>query len=94
MVKKKKFLYCVKMATSSDVHINALSVESYDDTRKCHECGEEKPAEFEWMVVTCGCGCGAKKRTCDLCPAGSLPTCDGIDHIKIYRKLNKECTTQ
>ena len=82
------------MATQSGVHINALSVESYDTKRKCHECGEEKPAEFEWMVVTCGCGCGAKKRTCDLCPAGTLPTCDGIDHIKIYRKLNKECTTQ
>ena len=82
------------MATQSGVHINALSVESYDKKRICHECGEERPAGFEWMVVICGCGCEAKKRTCDLCPAGTLPTCDGIDHIKVYRKLNKECTTQ
>ena len=82
------------MASSSDVKINALSVESYENTRKCHECGEERPTGFEWMVVTCGCGCGSKKRTCDLCPAGSLPTCDGIDHIRTYRKLNKECEMQ
>ena len=82
------------MATQSDVQIHALSVEAYDKKRTCHECGEEKPTGFEWMVVTCGCGCGSKKRTCDLCPAGTPPICDGIDHIKVYRKLNKECTTQ
>ena len=35
------------MATSSGVRINALSVESYDVKRKCNECGEEKPAEFD-----------------------------------------------
>ena len=79
------------MASSSDVKINALSVESYENTRKCHECNEERATGFEWVVVTCGCGCGSKKRTCDLCPAGSLPMCDGK---KIYRKLNKDCTTQ
>ena len=49
------------MATQSDVQIHALSVEAYDKKRTCHECGEEKPTGFEWMVVTCGCGCGSKK---------------------------------
>ena len=50
----------------------------------CHECGEERAGGFEWMVVTCGCGCGEEKRTCGLCPPPSLPTY--VDHIKIYRK--------
>ena len=49
----------------------------------CHECGEERAGGFEWMVVTCGCGCEEERRTCDLC-APSLPTY--VDHIKIYRK--------
>ena len=65
------------MSSSSEQKINALSVEKYDSSRKCHECGREFLAGFSWLVITCGCGCGERKRTCDACPAGSLPTCCG-----------------
>ena len=32
----------------------------------CHGCGEERAGGFEWMVVTCGCGCGEERRTCEI----------------------------
>ena len=77
------------MATSSGTKINALTVEKYEIIKKCDICCKEQPVGFEFLVVTCGCGCGEKKRSCEDCPAGSTPTCSGIK----YKRLNKECTT-
>ena len=70
--------------------IHGLSVEKYNSQKKCDNCGEDRSGGFQWLVVTCACGCGAKKRTCEICPAGLPPTCDGIEY---RRSLNKECTT-
>ena len=49
------------MATSSGTKINALTVEKYEVTKKCDICCKEQPVGFEFLVVTCGCGCGEKK---------------------------------
>ena len=58
------------MSSSSEQKIHALSVQKYNSSRKCHVCGEEQPAGFSWVVITCVCGCDEKKRTCDKCPVG------------------------
>ena len=79
------------MASSSEqTKIHALSVKKYQSSKKCNDCNEERAPGFSWLVVTCGCGCGEKKRTCENCPAGAPPTCNGIK----YKRMNKDCTTQ
>ena len=79
------------MASSSEqTKIRSLSVEKYQSSKKWNACNEERTPGFSWLVVTCGCGCGEKKRTCENCPAGVPPTCDGIK----YKRMNKDCTTQ
>ena len=60
-----------------------LSLETYSSSKKCNGCGENRPAGFNWLVVTCGCGCGEKKRTCQDCPAGTPPECIGIKYTQI-----------
>ena len=77
-------------SSSEQTKIHALSVKKYQSSKKCNVCNEERTPGFSWLVVTCGCGCGEKKRTCENCPAGTPPTCDGIK----YKKMNKDCTTQ
>ena len=67
------------MATA-EVQINALSVETYQSSKNCGVCYEQRPPGFSWMVVTCGCGCGEKKRSCQDCPAGTPPKCNGIKY--------------
>ena len=57
------------------VQINALSLETYSTSKKCDYCGENREPGFNWLVVSCGCGCGEKKITCDNCPAGGAPKC-------------------
>ena len=68
---------------SNEVKINALSLETYSSSKKCSDCGENRPPGFNWLVVSCGCGCGEKKRTCQDCPAGTPPECNGIKYTRM-----------
>ena len=49
------------MSSSSVQKIHALSVQKYNNSRKCNVCGKEQPAGFSWVMVTCVCGCDEKK---------------------------------
>lgn len=72
--------------SAAKVHVNALSLESCSSSKKCSDCDEIRTPGFNWLVVTCGCGCDEKRRTCENCPAGAPPKCYGIK----YSCLNKD----
>ena len=45
------------MSSSSVQKIHALiHVQKYNNSRKCNVCGEEQPAGFSWVMITCVCG--------------------------------------
>ena len=70
---------------AGQVQVHGLSLESYDVSKKCDECGENKEARFNWLVVSCGCGCGEKRKTCNVCPAGLAPKCkNGVNKVTIF----------
>ena len=70
--------------STTDVRVNALSLETYSNSKICSGCGEDRPPGFNWIVVTCGCGCGEKRRTCENCPAGVPPKCIGMKYSRFF----------
>ena len=71
------------MSRASEVTVNLLSLETYSISKICGECSDARPPGFNWLVVTCGCGCGEKRRTCEKCPAVVGPECSGIKYTRL-----------
>ena len=71
------------MSRASEVTVNPLSLETYSISKICAECNDARPPGFNWLVVTCGCGCGEKRRTCEKCPAVVGPECSGIKYTRL-----------
>ena len=50
------------------VVLNELSFVSYDVSKVCVQCHIIQPPRYNFMVITCICGCSELARTCMMCP--------------------------